>query len=91
MKSSVQAKTPISVILITAVFTCVGFLAPSVFGVIPPPDGGYPGGNTAEGQNALFSRTTGGFNAAIGWLSLRDLSTGNDTRKPPVQMATNQR
>jgi hypothetical protein len=27
--------------------------------VVPPPDGGYPGGNTAEGQNALFSLTTG--------------------------------
>jgi hypothetical protein len=38
--------------------------------VVPPPDGGYPGGNTAEGQNALFSLTSGGFNTAIGWVSL---------------------
>ena len=40
------------------------------------PDGGYPGGNTAEGQNALFSLTTGGFNTGVGFLSLRSNTTG---------------
>ena len=30
-----------------------------------------PGGNTAEGQNALFSLTNGGFNTAVGYFSLR--------------------
>ena len=40
--------------------------------VTPPPDGSYPGGNTAEGQNALFSLTTGTFNTAVGFLSLRN-------------------
>ena len=39
--------------------------------LMPPPDGGYPGGNTAEGQSALFSLTTGRFNTGIGYLSLR--------------------
>jgi len=41
--------------------------------VVPPPDGGYPGGNTAEGQNALLSLnvSTGTFNTAVGWSSLR--------------------
>ncbi len=43
----------------------------------PPPDGGYSGGNTAEGQNALFSLTSGGYNAAVGWLSLRSDTTGS--------------
>jgi Chaperone of endosialidase len=38
--------------------------------VIPPPDGGYPGFNTAEGQNALFNLTTGSANTAVGWFSL---------------------
>jgi len=50
---------------------------PKAQAVVPPPDGGYPGGNTAEGQNALFSRTTGGFNTAVGWLSLRSDTTGS--------------
>ncbi len=45
--------------------------------VVPAPDGGYPGGNTAEGQNALFSLNTGGFNTAVGFLSLRSNSTGS--------------
>jgi hypothetical protein len=37
----------------------------------PPPDGGYPNGNTAEGTQALFSLTTGSNNTAIGFQALR--------------------
>ena len=44
--------------------------------VSPPPDGGYPGANTAEGQEALLNFTTGDFNTAVGWLSLATLTTG---------------
>lgn len=44
--------------------------------VSPAPDGGYPGGNTAEGQNALWSLTTGTFNTAVGWFSLRSNTEG---------------
>jgi len=44
--------------------------------VVPAPDGGYPGGNTAEGQNALFSLTIGTYNTAVGLLSLRALTFG---------------
>jgi uncharacterized coiled-coil protein SlyX len=43
---------------------------PKAQGVIPPPDGGYPGFNTAEGQKALFSLSTGTGNTAVGWQSL---------------------
>jgi hypothetical protein len=52
-------------------------LHPNAFGVVPPPDGGYPGGNTAEGQAALLSLTTGNDNTAVGWFSLRSNTTGN--------------
>jgi Chaperone of endosialidase len=38
--------------------------------VNPPPDGAYPNFNTAEGQNALFSLSTGSANTAVGWFSL---------------------
>jgi len=45
--------------------------------VSPPPDGGYPGLNTAEGQNALFSLATGVANTAVGWLSLESNTDGS--------------
>ena len=45
-------------------------LSPTTQAVVPPPDGGYPGFNTAEGQNALFGLTTGVANTAVGWFSL---------------------
>jgi len=45
--------------------------------VVPPPDGGYPGGNTAEGTSALLSRTTGMYNTAVGIYSILSLSDGN--------------
>jgi hypothetical protein len=48
---------------------CIGLL-PQAQAVVPPPDGGYPRFNTAEGQNALFSLTTGSANTAVGWYSL---------------------
>jgi hypothetical protein len=54
----------------TIVLAGFGFLLRAE-GVLPPPDGGYPNGNTAEGQNALFNLTTGQFNTAVGWLALR--------------------
>lgn len=55
-------------------------LLPRAQTVSPAPDGGYPEGNTAEGQSALFSRTTGGLNTAVGFLSLRSDTTGNFNR-----------
>ena len=63
-------------------FIAIGLLAclelsPEAQAVVPPPDGGYPGSNTAEGQNALLSRTTGTFNTAVGWFSLESGTAGN--------------
>jgi hypothetical protein len=69
-------KTIIPSVLITCALVCFG-LVQNTQAVIPPPDGGYPGGNTAEGTKALLSQTTGGYNAAIGWLSLESLTTGS--------------
>jgi Chaperone of endosialidase len=56
---------------------CVGLL-PEAHAVSPPPDGGYPGGNTAEGQNALFSLTSGTWNTALGYRALYQNTTGNN-------------
>ena len=55
---------------------CIAFL-PRAQAISPAPDGGYPGGNTAEGQAALFNLTTGTYNTAVGFLSLRADTTGN--------------
>jgi hypothetical protein len=43
----------------------------------PPPDGGYPNDNTAEGTDALFSLTTGQDNTAIGFDALFSNTTGD--------------
>jgi hypothetical protein len=45
--------------------------------VTPAPDGVYTGWNTAEGQDALFSDTTGAFNTAIGGDALYADTTGS--------------
>jgi hypothetical protein len=76
MNPLIRLKTPTPIFLIVLVLACFSLL-PKVRAVSPPPDGGYPGGNTAEGQNALFNLTTGRFNTAVGFLSLRVDSTNS--------------
>src|SRR5712672_3554798 len=51
-------------------------LSPRARAVSPAPDGGYAGGNTAEGQSALLNLTSGTYNTAIGIYSLLSLDTG---------------
>jgi hypothetical protein len=63
-------------ILIALVLACFA-LSPTAQAVTPSPDGGYPGGNTAEGQNALLSLSTGGYNTAVGFLSLLSNSSSS--------------
>ena len=60
-------------VLIALILT--GFaVSPLVLAVVPAPDGGYPGANTAEGDAALFSLTTGVENTAIGFQALYNIS-----------------
>jgi len=51
-------------------FLCLVVIEPKAQAVNPPPDGGYSGGNTAEGQSALLSLTTGTYNTANGTFAL---------------------
>jgi hypothetical protein len=62
--------------LLICLLTGLALLHPAQ-AVTPPPDGGYPGGNTAEGQNALLSLSSGGYNTAVGFFSLRANTTNN--------------
>jgi hypothetical protein len=63
----------------TTILLALGLLAlsPIAQAVVPAPDGGYPGGNTAEGTGALLSRTTGLYNTAVGIFSVLSLTDGN--------------
>jgi hypothetical protein len=69
-------KITASSILIVLSLVCLALL-PKAQAVVPPPDGGYPNFNTAEGQNALFGLTSGVGNTAVGWFSLFSDTTAN--------------
>ena len=68
-------KTNILSSIFVSLLTSFAFLQ-AAQAVVPPPDGGYPGNNTAEGQNTLLSLTTGVNNTAVGWFSLKSNTNG---------------
>jgi hypothetical protein len=67
----------LSAFVIPLLFVCFA-LFPKAQAVSPAPDGGYPGANTAEGQNALLGldTSTGFANTAVGWFSLKSVTAG---------------
>jgi len=67
--SFIQLRTAILPFLIAFMLSCFG-LSAKILAVVPAPDGGYPGNNTAEGTNALFSLTSGIDNTALGFEAL---------------------
>jgi len=75
-RTSPDMKPNIPPVLIIFALVCFP-LVQNTQAVSPPPDGGYPGGNTAEGQNALLSLTSGTFNTAVGFASLKSNTIGN--------------
>ncbi|PYI46981.1 MAG: hypothetical protein DMF11_07365 [Verrucomicrobia bacterium] len=79
MHTLIHLKKGTPVFLIALVLVCFR-LSPSTQAVLPPPppDGGYPGANTAEGNSALFNLTTGVNNTAVGFQALFNNTTGND-------------
>ena len=71
----IQSKKTTRLFLIPLALASFAFW-PTAQGVIPPPDGGYPNSNTAEGQDALFSLTSGRANTANGYRALYTNTTG---------------
>jgi hypothetical protein len=57
-------------------FVCFG-LPQRAQAVVTAPDGGYVGGNTAEGDTALLSLTVSSYNRAIGLFSPSNNTGGN--------------
>ncbi len=75
MKHRSTLFTTILLAICFSAFSCLVF-PQRTQAVVPAPDGGYPNFTTAEGQNALFSLTTGAANTAVGWFSLWGNATG---------------
>jgi len=75
MNPLIQLKSRTLVFLVA--LTCFA-LSPGSKAVNPAPDGGYPGGNTAEGTDALLSLSSGTNNTAIGADALANNVSGND-------------
>ena len=71
-----RSPSRLALLLIPLVFACFA-LPNKAQAVNPPPDGGYPGANTAEGDNALLNLTSGTFNTAVGFASLGSNTEGN--------------
>ena len=86
-------KTIIKTIYLAVVgisLACFTGFAPKAFGVTPPPNGGYPNKNTAEGQDALFSLTNGTSNTANGFSALKANTNGDrNTANGALALFTN--
>jgi hypothetical protein len=63
-------------------FLCISIIGSTAVALVPSPDGGYPGGNAAEGENALLSLTTGDYDTAMGGEAL-------GSRRPYPSLQTN--
>jgi hypothetical protein len=84
-------KTNTLSLILVSLLIGFAFLYPAQ-AVVPSPDGGYPGFNTAEGQDALFSLTrNAAANTAIGFHALYSNTTGDsNTAAGADALANNQ-
>src|SRR5205823_14364443 len=76
-KGKSKMKTNITYTMLAAVgLACLAFPSPTR-AVNPPPDGGYSGSNTAEGDFALSALTAGFGNTAVGYQALNKDTGGS--------------
>ncbi len=90
MKTIIKTYVATYLAVLGVSFACFIGFAPKAFGVMPPPDGGYPNKNTAEGQDALFSLTNGTANTANGFSALKANTRGDrNTANGALALFTN--
>jgi len=81
-------KTAPSILIIVSL-VCFAAL-PEAHAVVPAPDGGYPGQNTAEGQAALLALSSGTYNTGVGYFSLlNNTSASFNTALGAATLASN--
>src|SRR2546430_160949 len=87
MNQLIQPKTFTTFIVSATALVCFGLcqVAPAVN---PPPDGGYPGSNTAEGDFALQNLTNGIWNTANGYQALSSDTTGQSNTATGLRALT---
>jgi hypothetical protein len=77
-KSIGRSPRRLASLLIPLALACFALSPTAAQAVDPPPDGGYPHENTAEGEDALFSLTTGIHNTACGYEALYSNTAGRN-------------
>jgi hypothetical protein len=75
MNPLIQPRNATALFVTALLLTCLE-VTPRAQAVNPPPEGGYPGNNTALGENALQNLTTGTNNTALGFRALHDNTMG---------------
>jgi hypothetical protein len=86
MKLLTLFKTTIPSLLVSVLLACFA-LCQMAQAVSPAPDGGYPGGTTAEGTDALLSLSSGIWNTA-GFEALNHLTAGNQNTATGLRALT---
>src|SRR5947208_14464156 len=89
LKQSMAPATAGYAFLLIALTLIFFVLSPTARAVDPPPDGGYPNGNTAEGDGALQNLTTGVHNTAIGNSTLLNNTSGGENTAVGFQALLN--
>src|SRR5437868_2865344 len=87
--SNVVSRLKRSFLLVPALALVLFAFSTAARAVTPPPDGGYPNNNTAEGDDALLHLTTGGQNTAIGFEALFKNTMGDSNTASGFQALFN--
>jgi hypothetical protein len=77
MNPLIHRKNVTAVFLLAFMLVCFATSTTVQAQLSPPPDGAYPSGNTAEGQDALYSLRLGVYNTALGFHALYSNTSGS--------------